>query len=70
MSRSRSRAESIFEDLSLQIREIYHIEVDEADRTDTRCREVKRHRRAQSARTDQQHPRPLERALTVLSHLR
>jgi hypothetical protein len=58
------------ENLSLQIREIYHIEVDEPDRTDARRREVERHGRAQSARTDQQDPRLLERTLTVLSHLR
>ena len=56
-------------DLSLQVRKIDYIEVDEADGTDARCREVERHGRTQSTRTNQQHPRLLERALTVLSHL-
>jgi hypothetical protein len=56
-------------DLSLKVREIDHIEIDQPDRTNACGCEVECHGRAQSARTNQQHPRLLERALTVLSHL-
>ena len=54
------------EDLPLQVREIDDIELDEPERADARRRKIERHGRAQSARTDQQHTRFLERALPSL----
>ena len=56
--------------LSLQIRDVDEIKLDEADGADASGGEVERDGRAQSACTNQQHACGLEAELTVDTHLR
>ena len=51
------------EDLALQVGQIDDVEVDDADGADAGGGEVERHRRAEAAGADAQHPRRLQLAL-------
>ena len=57
------------DDLALQVRQRDRIVVDHAERADAGRREIKQHRRAESAGADDQHPRPLERRLAGAADL-
>jgi len=56
--------------LPLQVAEVDGVEIDDADRADTCCREIQRGRRSQAAGTDAQNPRRLEAALPFRPDLR
>ena len=57
------------DDLPLQIGQRHSIVVDDADRADTRRREIKKQRRAEAAGADHQHARGLQRGLSRPAHL-
>jgi hypothetical protein len=52
------------QDLTLEVREIHDVEVHEPERADTGRGEIQRDRRAEPPRSDDEHPRRLELALT------
>ena len=55
-------------DLALQIRQRHVVVVDDADRADTRGRQIKQYRRTQSAGADDQHAGGLQFRLPRTSH--
>ncbi len=57
------------QDLPLQIAEIDHVEIDEADAADAGGREIQAQRRAETAGADEQHARGLEALLPVHADL-
>ena len=59
----------VVEDLSLQVAEVDDVVVDEADGADARQRQVERHRRAEPAGADDQHPGCHELALADAADL-
>ena len=58
------------QDLSLEIGDVDHVEVDESERAHAGSGEIERRRRAQAAGADQQDARRLEAALAVEADLR
>ena len=58
------------DDLALEVRDVDHVVVDDAERADARRREVERGRRAEPAGAEQQHLRVEQLALAVLADLR
>ncbi len=57
------------EHLALQVGPVDHVEIDDAERTDTGGRQVERGRRAEPARAHEQHPCCLQFALALDSHV-
>ena len=56
--------------LALQVADVDHVVVDDPDRPDAGRREVLEHRRTETARADDEHPRVAQPALTVDPDLR
>jgi hypothetical protein len=58
------------EHLPLQVGDVDDVEIDEAERADSRRREIERGRRPQPARADEQHTRRLDPLLAVEADVR
>ncbi len=57
------------DDLALQVGEADHVVIDDAERADAGRGEIERDRRAEPARTDDEHARRLEFLLSRAAHL-
>jgi len=56
-------------DLTLQVRQVHHIIIDDADRADAGGRQIHRGRRSQTARADDQHSRGEQLLLSAYADL-